>query len=100
MRVYLSGCISGLPKRGYLLHFKKVEQVLEGEGYEVINPASIGFMFPTTFTHQDYMDIDLALLSKCDVICMLQGWEYSAGAKEEYEYAIRHDMEVIYEEEL
>lgn len=97
MRIYISGKISGLSTRDYLLRFHKAEQMLRAAGNEVINPASIGLMLPQTFLHPDYMDIDIMLLSKCDAIYMLNGWEDSEGAQEEHEYAEREGLDIIYE---
>ena len=97
MRIYISGKISGCPVREYLLRFSKAEQMLRAAGNEVINPASIGLMFPESFRHSDYMDIDIMLLSKCDAIYMLNGWEESEGARQEHEFAEEEGLDIIYE---
>lgn len=98
MRIYISGRITGLTVREYLLRFNKAEQALRAGGHEVINPASIGLMMPESFTHSDYLDIDIHLLSKCDAIYMLDGWEYSEGAREEHDYAETAGLDIIYEQ--
>jgi hypothetical protein len=43
---------------------------------------------------------DLVILERCDAILMLNGWETSKGAKLEYDYAMRHNMPIYFEEDL
>jgi len=99
MRVYISGKITDVPVRRYLLRFARAEQMLRAEGHEVINPAAIGLNLPMSFTHRDYMDVDIMLLDKCDAIFMLNNWEDSAGAQQEHEYAEQKGLDIIYENE-
>ena len=40
-RVYISGQMSGLPREEYLARFEKAEELLRGEGYDVVNPAKL-----------------------------------------------------------
>ena len=47
------------------------------------------------FTHNDYMDICIAILCKCDSIAMLPGWDCSFGSVAEWGVAIGKDMKVI-----
>lgn len=42
---------------------------------------------------------DLAMLSRCDVVLMLPGWEASQGATAEHGYAISHGIPVVYDVE-
>lgn len=95
MRVYISGAITGRPTKVYLRQFADAESKLFDEGYEVINPAEVCFPLPDTLTHDDYMDICKLLLSKCDAIYMLEGWQDSSGAKEEFEIANRLGLYVM-----
>lgn len=99
MRVYISGKISGLDKEEYMSHFADAEKKLLEMGHEPINPAKYNDMLPTTLSWDQYMWIDLSLLSLCDVIYMLDNWESSKGAKVEREMALKRHMIVIYENE-
>lgn len=95
MRVYISGPIT--KDKNFYNKFKEAEQRLKEAGYEVINPAKIGLLLPKSFTHGDYMDIDYALLQKCDCIYMLKGYNASIGAKNELNYAKEHGIKVLYQ---
>lgn len=39
---------------------------------------------------------DLVLLSRCDLIVMMPGWNISSGALSEHEYAFQHGIPVYY----
>lgn len=92
-RVYLSGPITG--KKDYKQAFFHAELEMLRIGYEVVNPARLDSCLPE-LRHEEYMRIDIALLSVCDMIAMLPGWRDSKGAKMEYEYASTHGMKIIY----
>lgn len=85
MKIYISGKISGT--HDYLERFKKAEDILKADGWQVINPAAIGDLLPKNTTYKQYMQLDLMLLSMCDAIYMINGWENSEGAKAEHQYA-------------
>lgn len=95
MRIYISGSIT--KDKGYYQRFLNAENHIKAQGFEVINPARIGKILPKSFTHGDYMDIDYALLQKCDCIYMLKGFACSIGAKNELNYAKEHGIRVLYQ---
>lgn len=95
MRVYISGKITGTAD--YLSRFDSAEKYLEQQGYSVVNPAWINFQMPRDTTHEQYMTVSLALLSTCDKMYMLRGWETSKGANMERDYAIRNEIPVEFE---
>lgn len=99
MRVYISGKISGLDKKEYMSHFADAEKKLLEMGHETINPAKYNDMLPTTLSWDQYMWIDLFLLSLCDGIYMLDNWKSSKGAKAERKMALKRHMVVMYENE-
>lgn len=49
------------------------------------NTAFFGGILPDTV----WLDADLAILERCDAICMVPGWEKSSGAKAERYTAIK-----------
>ena len=93
MRIYIAGKITG--ELDYRDKFKKAEDKLKEMGHIVVNPT----MLPDGLgTHRDYMDICITMLSKCERIYLLTGYEKSAGAKEELLFARREGLKVFFEE--
>jgi len=94
MKIYISGPMTGLPDFNKPA-FNAAETKLKLKGYTVLSPACL----PSSneITHEEYMVIDLAMLSICDKIYMLDGWKNSTGAKMEYEEAICLGIDVTYE---
>lgn len=96
-KIYISGSITGRKPEDYLTQFQKKQEELEGNGYLVINPAAVNSNLPMDTTYEEYMNMSLTMLSMCDTIYMLGGWERSRGANREYGYAIAAGMEIILE---
>ena len=86
-KVYISGPITGT--KDYLEKFEDIETalVLVHQGVEVINPAKVNANLPESTTWEEYMRMSLCLLSMCDGIYMMEGWQQSRGANLEYAYA-------------
>lgn len=96
--IYISGGITGFTEEEYMKRFNRAEDYLWEFGYEkIINPANVSAVLPELF-HSEYMTVCMALLSLCDTIYMLKGYEQSKGAMQELEYARDHGYEVVYEE--
>lgn len=91
-RIYISGPITGI--ENYWDKFKDAEVELVEKGYKVINPACIDDVMQGG-TWEEYMKVDMCLLSMCDAIYMLDGWETSCGANREYGYAMGKGMEIL-----
>lgn len=87
MNVYLSGSISKDPN--HMEKFKTYEGVIMARhpDWKVFNPAKVSAALPEGLTHEQYMEIDFALIDACDCIYQLPGWQESAGANQEYGYA-------------
>lgn len=94
--IYISGGITGITN--YMWWFANAEKKLKEMGYmQIINPAKVSCALPT-LSHSEYMTVCMALLSLCDSIYMLKGYEDSKGAMMELEYAKKHGYKVVYEE--
>ena len=89
MKVYLSGKITG--DAGYRQKFEAVQNELTSYGYVVFNPA----VLPDGFEYEDYMSLDLLILSRCDAIYLLRDWKNSPGAKRELEEAKRLGLQIL-----
>lgn len=92
--IYISGKITGT--NDYLDRFETVEHDLILQGYDVINPAKVNDELPET-TYGNYMKMSLCMLSMCDTIYMMSGWETSIGAKLEWEFAKANNYTIIYQ---
>ena len=94
IKVYISGATAGT--EDYLERFEEAEKKLTEVGYSVINPAKINSFLPVGTTHRQYMDMSITMLSMCNHIYMLKGWEESPGANQEYGYALAKGMTIWY----
>jgi hypothetical protein len=65
--------------------FNAVAEMLLFAGHEPINPANNGV--PDTAQWLEHMRADIKMLTDCDGVACLPGWENSRGAKVEVELA-------------
>lgn len=94
MKIYIAGPMKGKKDRN-ILAFKKAEADLKRQGHTVLSPAHLPVS--KEITYDEYMVIDLAMLSICDAIYMLRGWKNSRGAKIEFENARNSRKIVMFE---
>lgn len=95
MKVYISGAMASRPDT-YKEIFDEAEAVFRKYGHTVLNPASL----PKGLDHDKYMPICLAMIDAADMVFMLAGWEISAGARIERDYAKYHGKEIMYEKDF
>lgn len=107
MRIYIAGQMSGLPNFNADA-FNKAAKLLRDQGHEVINPPELdhddgfdvigkdGKIDPVL--RRQFLGRDFKLISGCDGLYMLKGWEKSSGASLERLFALDTDMKVMYEE--
>ena len=109
--VYISGKISGIPREQYMKMFGIAEQMLRERGYKVVNPIRVWacrwpwlwrFLAGVTSENTTYRLVllyDLWLLTRCDQIYKLPGWQQSRGANIEscvaYHFRVRPVMNGI-----
>jgi len=58
------------------------------------NTAHFGGLCP----NEVWLQGDLEILSRCDIIFMVQGWEASKGATAELQFAREHDIPAIFDD--
>lgn len=94
-RVYISGKITGTTD--FMQRFDAAEERLKAEGYAVLNPAKANSYMPEDTTWEEYMKVSLTLLQMADAIYMLDGWEDSKGARQEYNMAVNQlHLKIMY----
>ena len=103
-RIYLSGPISDNPdyKKDFLRAEKSLVMRFSDKDWiysEIINPVRVAGALPVSFSYEDYMTIDMILLTKCDAIYMISGYEKSKGALAELLMAKSMGLEIYYESE-
>lgn len=93
-RVYIAGPITSRLDT-YKLHFASAKAKLEKQGHLVMSPH----VLPLGFDWGDYLEISIEMMTSCDAVYVLKGWEESRGTKLEIELAKKYKMEIIYEGE-
>ncbi len=94
--LYLAGPYTkGDPVRNTKRAIEKAEELTE-LGYDVLIPH-LTMLWDFAFPHEArfWYDLDLNILSRCDVLYRMRG--ESAGADDEVEFALENDIPVIYE---
>lgn len=97
MKIFISGPMAGY-KDFNNKAFYDAEAELTSKGWSVFNPAWI--KVDSTWDRNNLLPIDIAAVAQCDAIFMLTGWEQSAGARAEYEFAVSCGKTVIYQSTL
>lgn len=90
--VYIIGAITGNPD--YKRHFDRAERDLRDLGYEmIINPT----VSPANLPYDRYSYLSVGAVQASDIICVLEGWEKSKGARAEFSLAEMMGKTIIYE---
>ena len=96
---YISGPYRAATVHGILENIRRAEAVALRywqTGYAVICPhKNTALMDGACYDHV-WLEGDLEILSRCDVVVMMPGWERSEGAKAERQRAIDLGLELVY----
>ncbi len=78
IKIYISGGITGLPKQTTKGNFANASEKIKKLGFDVCNP----FREVRNGGYNWFVDMSqcFELMSSCDAILMLDGWETSCGA--------------------
>lgn len=111
MRIYISGPVTGQEdtagKRFNAAILELATAAAKAgetiQSTEFINPYEVNRemtygLNPETVTHAEYMVTSIAMLSLCDAIFMMRGWQDSEGSKQEYKYAVECGYKIFYQE--
>jgi hypothetical protein len=67
------------------------------QGYAVIAPHLNTAHFDGVVSDAAFLTGDAEILSRCDAVYMLRGWENSIGARAEHDLANELGLEIVYE---
>lgn len=95
MRIYLCGPVSGT--EGSRERFRRAELAMSREGFEVVNPVKIVGKLPEGVSYREIMELCIHLLDMCEMIFLMEGWEYSNGCNAEVAHALAKKITVTYE---
>jgi hypothetical protein len=95
---YIAGPYRATTPRGIVENIRAAESVALKWwrlGYAVICPHTNTALFDGAAPDSVWLNGDLEILRRCDVVVMVPGWERSEGATEERRVAMSLGMEVI-----
>lgn len=94
LKIYISGAISGRDYREVALDFEAAQtQIRVFSDFLPISPLDNGLPLDTPWSA--HMLRDLEILSTCDAVLMLPGWEHSPGCQIEKIFAERLGLRVL-----
>ena len=88
MKIYISGPVSVV--QGFMI----AEGRLRLLGHSPLNTSRLNF--DKNWTNEEILKVNIAALSVCDGIYLLDGWEDSKGATAEYDYAVKNGKKIFY----
>lgn len=109
--IFISGPMTGMPNHNYE-EFNRVEEQLKPFYDRVVNPVHINEAYDHgdikgwdwLSTHpadlREAFEWEWKEVRKCDAIYLLRGWEKSPGALREFQEAIAHKKEVVFQNEV
>lgn len=98
MTTYIAGPMTGIDEFNFpAFHAEAARQ--RGLGYEVINPAELDAEVGPDHLWDFHLRRDLKVLSDCDRVVLLPGWEHSKGARLEHHVATELGMVVVFPDE-
>jgi len=93
--VYIAGPYR-IDKAGAVVRFRAVARELWEAGFMPVDPIALSHDLGGLSSEDEFIRRDLALLERCDAAYFMDGWEKSAGAKKEMDFAIENGILVAY----
>lgn len=100
LNCYISGPMAGKPDDNKPA-FMAAEKWLIENGYVPVNPFFVQkTICPKPQKLSDYLKDDYCQICHCGSILMLDGWQYSEGAKRELRVALDLEITVLFENQI
>jgi hypothetical protein len=96
---YVAGPYRAKTKIGIIRNIvaaRKVAKELWKMGYAAICPHSNTALFDGICPDENFLQGDLDILQRCDIMVLVKGWEKSSGTRGEIEFAVNNNI-LIYE---
>lgn len=97
-RIFLSGAISDYIASGQWesrkAEFRRVKQMLERKGWQVLSPIDLNLRADTP--HDKCMSETIKQLAYCHAIYLMEGWEKSIGCRDELNVALAAGKEIYF----
>lgn len=99
MKVFISGRVTGLPRKDAEHNFARGEKLLADNNYEFINPLNL---VPVGTSNKRAMNTLLPVLTSddCDAILLLNDTKFSEGSQLEEAMARYCGLQILYEDDL
>lgn len=97
---YISGPYRGKTENEVVANIKAAEVVAIKYwrlGYAVICPHKNTALFDGICSEDVFLEGDIEIMKRCDVVVMMKEWRNSSGARKELEIATRNGLAIIYE---
>jgi len=100
--VYIAGSYRADTEWGLVENIRRAEAAairLWKQGYAVICPQKNTAHFGGLCDDSIWLEGDIEILKRCDIIYMLRGFHLSKGSCEELRIAVQNNIKVIYEQD-
>jgi len=98
---YIAGPYRSETIQGIAENIRKAERIAikywKG-GYAVICPHKNTALFDGECPDNVWLEGDIEIMKRCDVVIMTPDWRQSEGARQEHEIAMSLEKEIIYEQ--
>lgn len=97
---FISGPYRADTPAGVRANIERARSVAEAywrKGYAVICPHANSAFMDGIVPDQAFLDGDIEMLRRCDVVVMMEKWTFSDGARAEHDIAMGLGIEIIYE---
>ena len=100
--VYIAGPYRSKTISGVVQNIRNAEKIALKYwklGYAVICPHKNTSLLDGYCDDKIWLEGDLEILKRCDIIVMMKNWQQSTGAINEYNFARINNIEVIFDNE-